>query len=433
LKTGHRELEGDDSVNEYESGGVEWEHTPLLEGQYEPDCAPRSGTREPKPDEVADIPDDSQVNSQECLERWKVVARLRLKESVVKEYGNRIERFNRIVGLDGRTRREFKTKLHDILVDFFSKTPKGSWRYENPKLADYFRNGLMLEWPEKEVRQIQGRLPRVNQGCVPPMPEVLKWIGAVLAETDIYRKLVVSTIVGFGYRPEHLYKLLMADLRLDEQGEPYAIVADGQERSFKRYADLATYLPPWYRACLKTYLTVRGQTKPSEPMFCYLDLTGQLHSTRPLDDKCLDRLWRIFIRDHNRLKTEPEKLSRLLRTDFRHWVCEAQEELGLGLSASAYMVGHSQKKCQPTYRSYYAHKTIEAALEEQEQKIPEGLILRFAIPSVNLVEDSDEPWRGAWATLGGQFFRQEIGEIQLATEAGQIRLKHAQEVVKPNA
>ena len=398
-----------------------------------PSTEPELGTGEPKPDTVADIPDDSQMNPQECLERWKVVARLRLKESVVKEYSNRIDRFNRIVNLERYNRREFKAKVHDILVDFFSKTPKGSWRYENPKLAGYFRDGLMLEWPEKEVLRIQGTLPRVNQGCVPPIPEVLKWIGAVLAETDVYRKLLVSTIVGFGWRPEHLYKLLMADLRYDEKGEPYAIVADGEERSFKKYIDLATYLPPWYRECLKAYLTVRGSTKPSEPIFCYSDRNGQLHSDRPLDDKCLDRTWRDFIRDHNRLRKEPEKLSRLLRVDFRHWVASAQEDLGLSFSASAYMVGHSQKKTQPTYRSYYAHKTVEVALEEQEQKIPEGLILRFASPSIELAEDRNEAWFNEWVMLGRRFFAKEIGEIELATEVGRIRLRHAEGVFTPNA
>jgi hypothetical protein len=416
-----------------DAGIEEQDNSILIHGRkHDPEGQPDSGTGDSNQKHVEIPSDDSEMNFEECLERWKVSARLRMKDTSIREYSNRLERFDRIVNLRQYTRGQFKAHLHDILVKFYGETPKGSWRYENSKLADFFRDGLLMEWPEKEVRRIQGKLPRVNQGCAPPMKAVKPWIDAVLTEPDTYRRLLVMTVMEFGWRPDHLYKLLVADLHYDENGEPSSIEANGEERDFKYPDDLACNLPPVYRECLKEYLKLRGEVKPSDCLFCHRDAQGRLNTRRPLDSKCLEREWDGFIEDHNRLLGDGKKLSRLLREDFRHWVCHVHEqELGndkLAYSTSAYITGHSQKqtKADPSYRTYYARQRIEDALEFQRQKIPEGLICRFASIKTNVDVVEDCPWLNDWIALGRRFFGKEIGEIDVATEAGRLRLKCAE-------
>lgn len=415
-------------------GLVERDNTRLNHGRKHetPEGQPDSGTGDSNQKHVEIPSDDSEMNFEECLDGWKDSAGLRMKESSIHEYTTRFKRFDKIVNLRQYTRRQFKAHLHDILVKFYTQTPKGSWRYENSKLADFFRDGLLMEWPEKEVSRIQRRLPRINQGYAPPMKAVKPWIDAVLSEPDTYRRLLVMSIMEFGWRPDHLYKLWNADLKYDENGEPSSIEADGEERDFKYPDDVGCNLPPVYQKCLREYLKVRGEVKPSDRLFCYRDAKGQLDPRRQLDDKCLAREWEDFIEVHNRLLPSEKKLPRLLRTDFRHWVCAAHEqELGsdkLAYSTSAYITGHSQTqmKADPSYRTYYSRQMVEESLEFQRQKIPEGLICRFASVKANLDAVEECPWLGEWVTLGRRFFGKEIGEIDLATEAGRVRLKCAE-------
>jgi hypothetical protein len=264
------------------------------------------------------------------------------------------------------------------------------------------------------------------------MKSVKPWIDAVLTEPDAYRKVLVMSVMEFGWRPDHLYKLLNADLKYDENGEPSSIEANGEERDFKNRADVACSLPLEYGACLKEYLKLRDEVKPSDWLFCYRDAKGRLDTRRQLDFKCLAREWGEFIEDHNKLLTDEKKLQRLLPTGFRHWVCLVHEqELGsekIGYSASAYITGHSQTqvKSDPSYRGYYAHRMIEDALEFQKRKLPDGIVCRFAGVKANLDDIEDCPWLDDWVTLGRRFFGKEIGEIDLATEAGRVRLKCAE-------
>ena len=384
------------------------------------------GTGELSKPHIANLSDDSTLKAEQCMARWEVVARLRLKESSLGDSRQRIKRFNRIVGLEKYTKREFEKNRVPILVEYYGKTSKGSWRYDNSKLSIYFKYGLQIEWPEDEIWAFQGKLPMVKQGFEPDQGEVVKWLDAFVTDPNACIKVIIAPFFLFGVRPEHLYKMLMADLRYDESGDPCAIVANGEDRDFKKPEDLAVYLPSWYRDNLKEYLKMRGATKPTDPLFCHLEKDGRLDSTRPLDEHCLSDLWDDFIDDHNRLRKEPEKLVRLVRRDVRHWVCGIQEKIGLSYSASAYMVGHSQRKIRQSYRDYYAHKSVEVALREQEMKIPEGLILKYTTVGTVSVE-STEPWHNEWVALGRRFFeKKDLSDLDLAAAAGHLRLEHAE-------
>ena len=350
--------------------------------------------------------DESLLNIEEVIQRYLDQVRMRLRESTRKQYTWRIRRFIKNGDLANLTRQRFKSRCAALLKAQLERVPEHSRRFELSALRGFFELGLKVDWPS-EVDAYLGQLPPIRRRDVPRSFNVEKWALAIENERDLYTKTVVLLIMSFGWRPDHLYKMKLRNVRCDESGQPCAIVADGAVEKFKTRAWVAAYLPPIVRTTLQEFKAERGPSKETDPLIPYRHPRG-MENTRPINEFLLRRTWHRFEVAH--------KLPKLTPCDFRHHVCLKCDQAKMTNSASAYLVGHDSSRGE-TYRNWYANLHIDDALLEQEEKIPNGILGLLRKPEIELVRDMPRPL----IDLVTQFLDGKIGEVDFAIQAGKVR------------
>jgi hypothetical protein len=404
-----------DSVNvldDHSPGSPEVGTTQDRKGENEPDCEPRSGTgnRDSEHESHVDS-DDSVVNFEDAFQKWSDQVQHRLRRSSIEQYGVRIRRFARTVLLEQYTVRQLRGRKNGWLICEFLKTvPKGDWRSTISALRDFWQNGLHIDWPEAEVKAFAGRLPQTGRRFAPREHLVKPWYSAIEKEPDLYRKLTVLLIAGFGYRPDHLYKLKMEDVQTDENGNPDAIVADGRKREFKTDAWVASYLPSYVRNVLKEFNEKIGERKLDDPLIPYRHSNGRIERSRSMNKEVLYREWHRFENMWSLPDLDPNA--------FRHFVCRTCESVGLSKSASGYLVGHGTRQGE-TYRDWYSNLDVEEALQEQRTKLPIGVMGFLIAPKVDLTEKIPSQL----LELCSEYVRGEMSDIDFAAMAGRIRIQ----------
>jgi len=321
----------------------------------------------------ADIP----LKFADVAERFHQNTRLRFKPNTTtpRYYLRFFERLWEHAKLEEVTKRQLAGRMgRDLILSFLESVPIRSRRTALAALECVWTEGIGAPFPVNRKRDFGRSLPPIGTRESPPDSEVRPWAEAVWKEHDSYTKLLVLFLLDFGWRPmNQIGHLRWRNLRYDERGKPYAIIARGDVEAFKSSSSIIAWLPPDVVDALEAWRQVCPDTKPEAFILPWRGRHGIVDPSRCLDGHALDRQLAAFEGRWG--------LKHLPPVSFRHWVKTACRRLSD--PALAALQGHRPPK-DGSMRNTYDTPGIERILEEQAAEFPHGAIGILKPPEVTV-------------------------------------------------
>jgi len=317
------------------------------------------------------------VSVEAILERFErgTVVRFTPEAQTRRTYPACFKRFAKDVGLETYSRRQLAgPKGRELLLAHLAKIPVRSRRVVHSALKCVWMEGLGLPWPIDLKRDFGKTLPQTRRRESPPEKDILAWARALQNETDPYVKVLVGALLEYGWRPENQLGRLRRKHIVYENGEPYAIVADGVEAGFKSAAPIIAWITPDFRDALKRWFeTCHGS--PEDPILPWRGLRGEIAPTRRLQAKAVRAELRAFAKKWG--------IPYLAPVYFRHAVKTMLRKAGMSDPAMSAWQGH--KATEGGMRAVYDNPSKEALLDEQASTVPRGPLSVLKPPEVKIV------------------------------------------------
>ncbi len=353
---------------------------------------------------------DAQMDLTEIETRFISATRMGLKASSQESCLQHFRKMAKETGLENYTKRQLSgPKGKTVLLGYISGIPKPSVRTSLSTIRRVWVNGMGLPWPIDNKTDI-GKLPRVGRRSTPPDTPVGEWAKTLTVEKDPYLKLVWLLIAQHGWRPSHATGIRWSDIRYDERGLPFEILASGKGAEFKTYAPVAVRLAPDVSRALEEWRKLHPDPNGNGWILPYRGMTGKLDIKRRMTTKELDRHWAALQQKYGLPELKPK--------DLRHWVSTACRKIGLSKAASAYLQGHDAES-GASMRDWYDNPQLEEIYQEQMDRFPNGPLGILAPIEVELIADiPPEAVR-----LMKDFFDGKLGSFALAQSVESLKMK----------
>ena len=356
--------------------------------------------------------DDRSLRVSEVSERFRQQTRTRLRDGSTKDYVRAFRRFAKDADLESYTRRQLSGQKGRVLIlAHLDKVPKRSWRWVVAALKPVWIYGLDLPWPIDSKRDLP-KLPKVGRGQSPPDAQVKTWAKALVNERDPYLHLLWLLIAQHGWRPSHVCRMKWRNVQYDDQGKPFAIVADGVQESFKTCSPVAARLAPDVVEALQQWKEKAENPSLDGPILPWRSVTGQLMRTREQTSTALTQHWK-------RLEKKWQ-LPHLCMTHLRHWVSTTSRRAGLSKQATAYLMGHDPTQ-GGAMRDWYDSPQLQDIFDEQAEHLPYGPLGYLEPPTVELEGGLPKEV----ASIVGAYLAGQTGTMELATQMEKIRLQRS--------
>ncbi|HIH00795.1 TPA: hypothetical protein HA259_01705 [Thermoplasmata archaeon] len=334
------------------------------------------------------------------LERFSQSTRIRLKAQTRRSYSIQFRRFWAEKSLDDTTKRELSRNGQELLLEFLETVPNRSWRTSLSALASVWKYGIGLPWPIDAKRDLP-RLPRVGRRPTPSDALVRKWHDAIRREPDIYLKLEWLMLAQHGWRPQHLCKVKWKHLLRDDNGRPYALVADGFEESFKTHASIACWLcPEVVEALVEWEKEIGTELFLENPILPFRNRAKQLLFSREQSTDNVRGQWKRIQVRHG--------LQPLLPCQKRHFASTACRRADLSKQSTAYLQGHDPTQ-GGSMRDWYDAPGVEEAFREQAERIPNGPLGVIEPPEIEVTDDLPKDV----SAMVSQFLDGSMGTLEL--------------------
>jgi integrase len=392
------------------NGGEDGDNSSLGIDIHESELEPQLGT-----DGESDVSHDAfgdecelPLELEGILERFSQSTRIRLKAQTGRGYSIQFRRFWAEKSLEGTTKRELSRNGQKLLLEFLETVPKRSWRTVLSALASVWKYGIGLPWPIDAKRDLP-RLPRVGRRATPSDALVRKWHDAIRREPDIYLKLEWLMLAQHGWRPQHLCRIKWKHLLRDDNGRPYALVAEGFEEDFKTHASIACSLCPEVVEALAEWEKEIGTaTSLESPILPFRNRAKRLFVNREQSTDNVRGQWKRIQARHG--------LQPLLPCQMRHFASTACRRAGLSKQSTAYLQGHdpTQGGCM---RDWYDAPGVEEAFCEQAERIPNGPLGVIEPPEIEVTDGLPK----AVSAMVSQFLDGSVGTLELMKALDECR------------
>ncbi len=330
-----------------------------------------SGSDESNGDDVELAEDNSLVNVDVIIKRFKEQTGKSLKDSTKVDYEATFRRFAKAETLAKMTRAKLAgPKGREVILHYLNnEVGLRSWTIVEAKLKAPWMEGLRLPWPL--LKRDTPETPPPTRTHTPPDHIVKPWKDAFDHE-DAYARVEFKMYGHFGLRPSHNMKILWEDVK-NERGEvcwsttevdvPYMIEADGYKRVFKKFAWVRAWIPPDLAADIVAWRKELGaEWRPERPLLPFHDASGHLDATRPQTKWAQKHRWDLFI--------EKWKLARLVPRDFRKFVKSKCNAANMDEVARCYLQGHA-----PTgMDGPYDNPEMKDLADRQMSRLPQGAL-----------------------------------------------------------
>ncbi|HYM40953.1 MAG TPA: hypothetical protein VEY12_12570 [Thermoplasmata archaeon] len=368
---------------------------------------------------------DPAVVVRDVLERFQrnTVTRFKPTASTPMSYTWMFRRFADQVRLDKYTRKQLAgPKGRELLLAHLASVPLKSRRVTLSGLQVVWEEGLNLPWPISRKRDFGRTLPPAGRRQTPPDADIKAWAEAVRNEKDPYLKFLVLCVLQNGWRPgNQVAHLSWKHVRYDDQGKPYAIIADGTEADFKSSSPIIAWLFPDVLEAMESWRNVSPATSPEDPILPWRGMKGQYVVDDMPDSKRTrpgTRLDGPTVRDHFHAFAAKWSLPDLSPVYFRHAVKTLCRRAGLGDPESNALVGHGLSR-EAGMTAVYDNPMTQAILDEQRNRIPHGPLGVLMPPEVHLVEG---PEREATSVLA-EYFAGKVGLMELMQRIESMKRK----------
>ena len=359
---------------------------------------------------------DAVLKLRDVKERFVSNTRIRLKKETQEAYLHELDRLNKCRRIDGLTKRQVSGQHgKDLIFDFLEPIPKKTWTWELAILKSIWINGFEVPWPIDRKRDIP-RLPKTGRRETPDDSTVIQWHQAVSNEKDPYLRLIWLLISQFGWRPSHATRIKWRNVKFDSEGTPVSVWADGTEEGFKTDSPIVANIPPDVAKALIEVKEKYSGISTSGVILPWRGVDGEITPSRVNDTDSFRTHW---IRLQKKWS-----LPCLRPVDMRHWVSTACRKVGLSKQASALMMGHDSTR-GGAMRDWYDNPGNTAALQEQIEIIPNGLLSVLDPPKVEYYDDFPS---GAVELLTS-YFEGSLGTIDFAQQMEKIRVSYVRDAV----
>jgi len=317
----------------------------------------------------------SMVKIEIVVERFRTNTRLRLKESVQRQYTSKFRVFAKKVDLEKYDSRQLAgAKGKALLMKYLEGVPKPSWRNSVNLIKGVWTYGTNIAFP-LDLKRDLGKLPHVQRGQTPSDDVIKTWNEAMKHDPDTYSRLRWH-LFGMGLRPSHLARLKWRNIQYDPTGKPTSIYADGSKENFKTRSPVAFRLHPILSDLISKWAKESPDTYPEHFIIPWRALDGTLTPGRELE---LYQSFNLWVQTRNKWK-----LPNLRPRDVRHWVSTTARKHGLSKQATAYMQGHDS--AGDGMRNYYDNPELTDIYDEQGAIFPGGPLATLDPIEVRVIE-----------------------------------------------